>query len=212
MSTSTSPNPGCYGVPSVFSFKSTVCGACPSRDGCRGAAYQALLSVSDKTFVARFIAEHESHNARLNCPAAPRHDPSFTVDVDRPRARATFAMTDEQKAAVAELPKKAATYLMTLWKKGIPERILEAARRGQNPFGERTFRPARLAYELLVSGGFTKQGLRLAYQESLGWTEGSAFSQVSIIWRVFCALGIAMEDGCRLVPHPKLGAQNIAVN
>lgn len=158
----------------------------------------------------RFIDEHEAHRARDAKGEA--HDPNFTVDTGSPRVKNNQALTSDQKRLVESMPKKVAAYLMTLWRKGVPERVRECARRGQNPFDCGRFRPAKVAYDMIVNGGFTKQSLRVAYQDSLGWTENAAFSQVSIIWRVFQALEIGAEEGELLVPHPMLGAQNVCLN
>jgi len=157
-----------------------------------------------------FLAEHEAHREGAPQRDAKPHDPDFTIPVQQARSKPALAFTEDQAAILAGLPKKAASYLVTLWKRGMPERIKVAALKGQNPFPEATFRPAHVAYNLLMGGGFTKAALRTAFQECLGWGESSAYSQVSITWRVFCALGIAVEDGCRLVPHPNLGAQNVS--
>lgn len=205
-------HPGCFGVPSVFSFTSPVCTGCASSQACRAASYQALLSMADSPFVGRFIAEHEAHNRQSSCQVeAPAHRPDVTINAPVPRVKGEFVPTEDQMRALESLPKKAAAYMLRLLKKGYADRIKEAARLGVNPFRNAPAKGAYVAYELLMQGRVSKSGLRAAFQERLGWTEGAAFSEVSMIWRVFCAMDIAQEEGEVLRVHPMLGAQNAHV-
>lgn len=198
--------PGCFGVPSVFSFKAPACAGCPARDACQEVAYAALMAAPEKGFLMRLIREHDAN--RRPAPAGRGYDPEFTVPEVPARNPSKSELTPDQEALIQSLPKKAGTYLRTLLKRGILARIRKCALAGINPFPEEQYRPAHLAYELLMRGGFTKRELRLAYASTLGWKDSAAAPQVTIIWQVFQALEIGAEAGCRMVAHPMLAAQN----
>lgn len=154
----------------------------------------------------RLIREHEAN--RHPTEESGNYDAEFTVPEAPARNPVKPDLTPEQEASIAALPKKAGAYLRTLLKRGIVAQIRRCARAGVNPFPEAKYRPAHLAYELLMKGGFSKRDLRLAYAGTLGWKDSAAAPQVTIIWQVFQALEIGCEAGCRMVAHPMLAAQN----
>lgn len=182
-------NPGCYGVPSVFSFTSRVCGGCGSFEGCQRQSHDTLKLLPSNPGVQAMLLKHENHL---------RQKEGLSPLV--PKSRQKNTITEEQEQQVRSLPKKVGDYLRKLFKRGEDIKIRECAGKGENPFTEEKSRPYRVAFEYLLDGGFTKRFLRTAFMEEMGWSEASAFSQVSIVWHVFVALGVAEESGCALVP------------
>ena len=199
----TTKTPGCYGVPSIFSFNSPVCPGCMHFEGCKDSSRDALKRLPDSPGVrlalSRFVTvtEQEPMGRKLITRAA--------------RVPKRMPLTEDQLAKVAELPKKAGEYLRTLFSKGMDTKVVEAAKNGENPFCKDKARPYHLAFDQLLEGGFTKGFLRVSLIETLGWSESSAFSQVSIIWNVFQALGVAQEQGCALVPTPNVRCKNSVI-
>lgn len=123
------------------------------------------------------------------------------------KTKSKFVLSPDQQEVIRALPKKVGDYMRKLFKRGRDVEILKLAALGENPFRDDRERTYRLAFEHLLDGGFSKRSLRAAFMSELGWTEGAAFSEVSIVWRVLMTLGVAREEGCVLVPSDKVQAR-----
>lgn len=185
--------PGCFGIPSIFSQTSKVCGVCPQSEPCKGRVVEALVSMPRSQKVKGLLA-------------------SFGVEPKEPTKPKRKALTSEQQEVVASLPKKAGDYLRTLYSRGRDVVIREAAKLGENPFNTFNARPWSAAFNALMRGGVSKAALKMEFVCELKWSESAAKSQVSIIWSVFKALGIAVEDHKGILkPHPSMHCDNSQV-
>lgn len=206
-------NPGCFGVPSVFSFTSPICGKCGSFEACRSQAHAALLSHPQQWVVRSLLEKHNAYCHREDVVLPERSE----IETSRPAPKVAsknavrFALTPEQMLLLGSLPKKVAEYLKKLMVRGIDRQVLEAAGKGENAFTAEKHRPYRLALDMLFEGGITKPALRTAYCDKLGWSESAAFSQVSMIWHLFPAMRLAENQGCALVPSPRVLSKNSSI-
>lgn len=188
--------PGCFSAPSIFSFTSRVCNACPEFAPCQKGAESRLGALPDSPAVRTILAQHEGYR-RSQAGLQPL-----------PEVKGRAPLSEAQESLAASLPKKAGDYLRKLFARGLDVQIREGAMTGVNPFRMNGQRPYHVAFEMLMRGSITKPALRAAYIEELGWGNAAAGPQVSLVWSLFPALGIADHDGCRLVPSPMMGGQN----
>lgn len=202
--------PGCYGAPSVFSFSSRVCGKCGHFDDCQSTVHAALKS-APVYLVSKMLHEHDAH-CRMKGGVAP-DGATLTTTLPAPARRCKkpvrLQLDQFQLDQLAALPKKVGDYLKKLMVRGIDKEVLEAAGKGKNAFTLDKHRPYALALDMLFEGGLTKPMLRTAYCERLGWSEVAAFPQVSMIWHLFPAMGLAKEQGCALIASPNVRTRNM---
>jgi len=187
---------GCFGIPSIFSFESRVCGKCKEFVECQKESEITLRRLPEGKAIHRLLVLHENFRRKQG-----GLDP---LPIVAQRAQ----LSPDQESVIRDLPKKTGAYLRKLMIRGKDVEIREAAHRGENPFEVEGHRPYHLAFDALLSGGFTKPYLRAAFIEGLGWSESASFSQVSIIWKLFPALGVAEESGCALVASPNVRCNN----
>jgi len=201
--------PGCFGAPSVFSFNSRVCGKCGQSDECQKAAHAALLA-APVHLVGNLLREHEEY-CRRKATTAPEGSVLATTlpaPVQKQRKAVRFPITDVQEELLRSLPKKVGDYLRKLMVRGIDREVLEAAGVGKNAFSVAKHRPYALALNMLFEGGMTKQMLRVAFCEELGWSDVASYPQVSMIWHLFPAMGLAEEQGCSLIASSAVKTRN----
>lgn len=202
--------PGCFGVPSVFSFTSKVCGKCDHFSSCQKKAHAALIAHPQQHVVRSLLEKHNAyvHENEEEMPEGAVLSVSRPAPKSKRESQVRFALTPEQMLLLGSLPKKVADYLKKLMVRGLDRQILEAASKGENLFTQDKHRPYQLALDMLMEGGLTKPMLRAAYIEKLGWTERASSSQVSIVWSLFKAMNLAEEQGCSLVPSPSVLRKN----
>jgi hypothetical protein len=115
---------------------------------------------------------------------------------------------EEGVEETVELPKKVTALLKTLVRGGIKEALQRARSQGGNPFSPDKHRTLHGAFERVLDGACARGDLVACFVGKLGWTSASAKSEATLVWHIFKHLGIATEDGCRLVVHPSFVIQN----
>jgi hypothetical protein len=168
---------GCFGMPSVFNPASKTCQGCPGSSQCRDRALDALERVRGTIRVEHLIME-------------------FRTEFVQPAA----ALTLEQESVVASMPAKIMERLRGLLLARFDRKASVALLHGINPFPERGAKHMHLAGQLLLAGGFTKSQFRKECEQRFGWTEGTAFSQVSQAIALLRGLGLTTEHGDRVSP------------
>ncbi|MPS48471.1 hypothetical protein [Methylobacillus sp.] len=192
----------CYGVPSVFNFKSQFCINCEHFTGCQHASYQELNAYRTFPIATAALVQHEEYRARngLSKPAdTVVLDNNFAVPEQRSGKR-RYALTAEQAERVKALPKKVGAFLEKFWSRGMHHGMMEDISNGKNPFNSKSQRGYHAAWELLARGRVHRASMVSSLTEMLGWTEDSAYTQVYLIWQIFPELGIASADGAFLKP------------
>lgn len=203
----------CFGIPSVFSFKSLHCGRCQSFEECRKSANEELKSVAADSDVVRFaLIEHERAEYDASAPAN-RVDPVSSTKAKRrsyvPK-RPKYDLTQAQKHTVSTAPKTAATRLTKLFRTGGDVLIRRALKNGDRDFAEVTNQRSlalclrMLSHKLPV----TRNGLKVAFMTELGWADSSAQSEATIMWNVLRGLGVTYRNDNALVLAPKFIADN----
>lgn len=164
----------CFGVPSVFSFRSQVCSGCDHRSACQGAVRSALNDAPRTPAIVALIKQH-----------------------------------DEAEVGTTEgLPKKVITALAKLARGGVKEGLQRALNEGRNPFNPDKHRSYHGAFELLRAGGFSRGELCAYFMGELGWAKSAAQPEVSLVWKLFPALGIAEDADFKLLPGPNVRSHN----
>lgn len=201
----------CFGVPSIFSFKSKVCGDCNSFDCCQKESYSALLSIREYPIATTMLCQHVEHRIKTG----QAHNEPIALDINKPipthsKVKAVrYALTAEQIERIAGMPKKIGDYLSKIWVRGLDKRIATDIASGRNPFSLTNARPYHTAFEILRRGKAHRSHMSNELMDVLGWTYASAYSQVSMIWQIFPELGIAEIQGVHMVAlHPNLKEHN----
>lgn len=211
---------GCHGIPSIFSFTNARCGSCSQSQSCQHASYETLLSVSDCSTFSIVIAQHEKHRRSLaweEVRLAMPHKARVSNQPKRVNAKqksVRLELDEHQTMLVESLPSKAGRLLAKFLKKGMDVKIRSDAFRSENPFLLSKHRSLHFCFEeAMKSGGSSKGELKVALMTNLGWSEASAFSEVSIVWKLFPALGIAStEHGILNVSPNVVGYHNNSIN
>lgn len=191
----------CYGIPSIFSFKSAVCGGCKEFAGCQGESYSALLAIREFPIATTMLSQHIEHRIQTG---QAQNEPT-ALDINKPipshskAKKVRYALTAEQIGHIAELPKKIGEFLSKIWVRGLDKKITEDIAEGKNPFSLTNARPYYTAYEILRKGKAHRSHMSNELMEVLGWTYASSYSQVSMIWQIFPELGIAEINGVHMV-------------
>lgn len=188
-------NRSCHGDPSVFSFESKTCTGCPGFDSCVGITHDSLLQMKAITSVtslidqhARFIQFKKEGNGHANVVTGKRE------------------LSQAEEAMAKTLPVKTASQYRRIVSEGFVPRMRDGVASGTNPFSVDGYKYLSVAFDALLAGGFTKKELRLHYMSDCGWSEGTAFSAVSMIWHLFTACGVAIDESGSL--RPKKGNHN----
>lgn len=200
----------CFGIPSIFSFKSKTCASCGSFENCQNESYLNLMLVQGQIDVSDAVRSHQNHFRAIN-KTAPLPTQQISLNCVPKRttavARVPHSVSEYQRVLIESLPRKVGDYMRKLILRGFVERLVDCMNNNENPFDEEGYRPYCIAFEKLKSGGFSRSVLKTAFQNEMGWSVKSAASQVSFIWSLMPALGIAKEDGYSLVPVIKQGEQ-----
>ena len=201
----------CFGVPSVFSFKSKVCSGCKEFGDCQKESYSALLSIREYPIATTMLSQHVEYRMQTG----QAHNEPTALDINKPipshsKAKVVrYALTAEQIDRIAEMPKKIGNYLSKIWVRGLDKQITTDVAIGKNPFSLTNARPYHTAFEILRKGKAHRSHMSNELMEVLGWTYASAYSQVSMIWQIFPELGIAEIHGVHMIAlHPNLKEHN----
>lgn len=201
----------CFGIPSVFSFSSKTCSTCGDFDKCRDHSYQALKGVAQTPSIMSALIEHERFLHPIeNVPdPVPQATPAANKKKRPSRAKQKFfELTDMQQAMIEALPEKAREFARKIFKRGHDALIRAALRKNEVPLeGISGYRSLKVALRLL-NEGFDRQTLRVAFSEELGWSYRSAWNEVSLMWAVLPAIGVAHEKRGRLVVAPSITGNN----
>lgn len=203
--------PGCYGVPSIFSFKSQTCMACASFETCRIESHcelqEALAIGGDAVRNALLEYERAAHDSE---PQTTTGIPGArTKPRDKRAKRPRFDLTNRQQMMVSSASKNVAKRLERLFRTGCDVVIRRAIRERDYDFVEiGNQRSLRLALQMLVRDGVTKRGLKAAFVGVLGWSDTSSQSEATIMWGLLPRLEIADIDNESLVLSPKAKAEN----
>ena len=191
----------CFGVPSIFSFKSKVCGNCGEFNECQKQSYSALQEIREYPISTSLLNQHEDF--RIQSGQVAKGSATLQLSKDVPsssKKRATrYALTTEQLARIEELPKKIGNFLEKVWVRGLDRQINIDIEDNKNPFDANKARAYHMAYEVLCQGRAHRSKMSSELMNALGWTYASAYSQVSMIWQIFPELGIATHEGVFLV-------------
>jgi hypothetical protein len=196
----------CFGIPSIFSFKSKVCEGCGEFEECQDKSYSALLAIREYPIATTMLSQHVEYRVRTGRAIG---DP-VALDITKPiptHSKTTlvrYALTEERVARVSAVPKKIGQFLEKVWSRGIDLQINADIANGTNPFSLLNARPYHVAFEALQRGRAHRSHMAAQLQDKLGWTYASAYSQVSMIWQIFPELGIAKIEGVFLQSnHPE---------
>lgn len=190
--------PGCFGVPSIYSFKSKVCGGCKFRDNCQIASQQALLAIKSSSVVTDILSQHIEYSSSKGLNSSQASERVYftqSIQAHQSVKKARYALTAKQLELLDNTPKKVSAFLNTIWSKGLHIEMLERARAGQNPFDINKNRPYHLACrELIAKTKITRSSLVSVIMDEFDWTYSAAYSQVSLMWQVLPALEITEAD------------------
>lgn len=187
----------CFGVPSIFSFKSKVCGNCDSFSECKKESYASLLQIGEYPIATSLLKQFRLYDDALQIDA----DGAKTLQITKPiaihiKGRVTrYALTQKQLDRIDALPKKIGKFLEKIWVRGLDKQIQKDILAGKNPFDSNKARAYHKAYEVLEKGRVHRSKMSLELIDTLGWSYASAYSQVSMIWQIFPELNIAEKDG-----------------
>lgn len=170
-----------------------------------------LQSISERINVSDLIKKHAVAQARATPARSERHDEVETRDarvIQRAQPIApiqrktrletvTFEIDPTTATAIAQIGnKKASAQAVTLCKAATVDAIIKDMNAGVNPM---PLLPKwlHIAGNMLCPGPWpvTKQTLKKAFMDNLGWKEQTAASHVSIAISLLVGLGIAVEDG-----------------
>ena len=202
-------HPSCFGLPSVFLAVSPVCAVCRSRNLCVPACHQMLVSLSSKIDVSRDLAQLERTAAVVSAQAFPASEVTTTIPAPEPAAvQVKLAIDTTAQSTLDALPVRVAKVMKPLLKRGLDTKARYSIAAGKNPFDDSTPRWLQTAGQCLLDGGMTKAELRERFMREFGWSEGTAFSRVSIVATLLPALRIASVAGDRIMPAPRVVVKN----
>lgn len=203
--------PGCFSVPSVFSFKSKICPKCKHFENCRGEVRDLLHAAPDFLAVRVALIEHERWNEIAG------FDGVMTAPVPAARSQGrpsraihpTFPLTQDQERIIASMPARVGVELHKLYSRGKDVLIRRSIVAGKPALeGHSGNRSLKVALSALVTNDLTKQNLKAAFVTELGWSDRAAQNEVSMMWHVLTALKVAVENHGRLVIAPSLLTEN----
>lgn len=182
--------PSCHGDASVFSFKSKTCTGCRHFDSCVNITHDFLLQLRPAHEIAVMLERH----ARYEASKTDKSAGASVIDGKRD-------LTPEEEAIAAKLPVKTAPQYRRIVSEGFVPLMKQGLAKGANPFKVDGYKYLHVAFDELLRGGFTKKSLRMRYMQECGWSEGTAFSAVSMIWHLFPACEVAAEVEGALRPN-----------
>lgn len=194
-------NPGCYGSVIAHNAEDDTCRACPLRGGCADSAYQNLLSLREQLNVSHYLKQFEVARARAGKPLAKGIETKPAV-TRAPRQQYKLGPLELQVLSDRTRPQKARKLLYDLFKRGLSISALKAAlRQGVNPFRHETPETMRIACELLLDRGFTRDELirALMVRGESRKSFDTARSQASVAMAAITMTGLAVELGPRYV-------------
>lgn len=202
--------PGCFGSPSVFSNDSKVCNTCDAFGSCRSASIETLQTIRQVINIEDLLALHSSTRVkvakRIARPAPPEKPAMSFKPVKRQTtvAKVHFEISDDLKSLIAVMQnKKAQAVSVLLCKTGKFSEIVDALKHGKNPLTTPNY--FRVACDMLISGGFTRESLKSQLMDELGWLEGSAAPHVSILVATLTGLKVAIEKSGHFSLNPDMG-------
>ena len=213
--------PGCFAAASVFSHDSNICRMCMAFDACAVASLETLEAIQGIVNVKDLLKRHQSAKKLANeaikaadekreasMPPGNVEPPLPKKPVERKTQvlQVKFEVSSDEEAIIALLPSKPRDIAIRMCKKGEIEALRNDIAEGRNTFAQSGPAFLRVAVALLLTGGFSKSGLRFALQTELKWSEGTAGSHVSIACALFAAFEIAQEIEGRLVLTPTVSA------
>ncbi len=171
-------HPGCFGSPLCHAHNALPCTRCPFEAAC----------AEEATRVAAKLRDSFGLNSVMKV-RPPR----------RPISAATISAAKTLNVLEPDgLPKKAQQLVQTWSQRGIDLR--RAVQMRANPFELAPPKFMRIIMRELLAGGFTRQGVRRALIEELGWSDASAASHVSFGIAALNHVGVVKEEEGRLVP------------
>jgi hypothetical protein len=176
--------PSCHGDPSVFSFKAKTCTGCRHFDTCVNLTHDSLLQLRPAPQIAALIERHARHK-------------TGTAETKR-------ALTAEEEAVAQNLPVKIAPQYRRIVSEGFVPLMQRGIAQGTNPFKPEGYKYLHVAFAQLLQGGFTKKSLRQRYMQECAWSEGTAFSAVSMVWQLFVVTGIAVDNDGSMGPNKSI--------
>lgn len=194
-------SPGCFGVPSIYSFKSRVCQGCFAKEECQKKAHEELISLRGEPHIAELLNEHTAYSVGIaqSHVAAPR---THEIKLEAPKyisEKKRFALSEGQMQAIADAPKKVSAVLRTIWTRGLHLEMVERFKSGLNPFDSDRHRTLHAIYAEIQQSKRTRSQLVETLQTRFDWTYASAYPEISNMWKVLIYLGFAEEDGTFLV-------------
>lgn len=194
--------PACAGDASVFSFKSPVCTGCAVFNSCAILCREALERLEAGSAGLVLIQQHQRYEAAH----AQASSESVAVALGQKRN-----LTEQEEAIAQSLPVKVAPQYRRIVAEGYLPLMKQGVANASNPFAVSGYKYLHVAFAALLDGGFTKKALRERYMQECGWSEGTAFSAVSMIWHLFPVCGIALEAAGVLSPITTDYHQNQAI-
>lgn len=203
----------CFGIPTVFSFSSKTCSVCSDFGACRRLAHDALIEAPATAEITHALVEFEREVVasvpvpKAKTEVAPVAPASAGTHYTR-RGNRHLELTDDQKNIVRSIPMKAGDMLEKIFRRGHDAEIRIALKRGETPLTDvKGYRSLKLALSKL-SKGIDRQGLRACFEQELGWGYSSAWNEVSLLWTVLPAMGVAVERAGKMVVAPSVLAKN----
>lgn len=201
--------PGCYGAASVFAIDSKVCRACHVYEDCGNEARHTLEMIQARVNVTDILLRHkvalataaDSMAKSAEPPPAPVAQPApVKVPIERTAkvVKVEFDVSKDSHELVMRIGNvKARAVAISLMKAGVLRELKSDIAKGVNPFtGMTNWQHLRLAVDRLINFKMIGRGdLKAALMVDLGWSDGTATSQVSQVMGILETFGIIDNDG-----------------
>lgn len=211
--------PGCFAAASVFSTDSEHCKSCVAYSQCGDASIAMLERIRERVNIDDILRKHKAarHNAALRAvepstPLAKSHvpvsQPTVPALVKRTvtKVKVEFAISEVDQSIVATIPVKAQAYAIVLLRNNRMQDLRESLPRGVNSLPANAPGFIRLAFDLLIEGGFTYDGYREALMERLKMTKDTATTQISIAICILMKFNFAIQKNGFVSLSPTLFA------
>lgn len=195
--------PGCYASPSTFNRTSEICKVCPAIESCGERAAEKLKSLSKVGNISDFILRHDSAAIELGGKLVHQSE-DIQLEVKKPVKRTQpvamvkRAYTENEQAIIDSLPKKVVAMGKQFINTGLSSSAHKSLLGGSNPFPYDGKRFLHLASKLLLSDGFTRQGLKALYMAH-GMGDATAASHVSMAIALLKAFKIVVETENKII-------------
>lgn len=192
----TGQRPTCFGLPSVYHQGSERCQSCTHSSRCDEQAYARLYGLAEVIDVSDSLVRFQGRNDDGLRSPVTRAVPKLTVNSDRvtKREKVRLAIPQDMEPALRNLSKRVEKKARSMLMLGSDRVVRFSLQRGNNPFSLDKESHFRIAADLLIKGGFTRDQLRKCLTEDLKWTDATARSYVSSTVSLFTALSFAKED------------------